>query len=749
MVDSALHGTGFTSKWLWDSAHVQSPRTIVPLGGIEDAVLVLERQSPSKVILLYKENGAKRSVIVAEQAGLTHGLALDGIYLYASSDTTVYRWNFISTQRATATNMTVVIKNIDAGGHNTRTLVFDGSGRLYISVGSLANIDGNSARARILRFDFGVTTVVPAGGYDFQTQGEIFADGLRNTVALDFDSTGALWGIDNSATGLFRSDIGGEISEENPAEKLNYFPETNKRKFYGYPYCFVEYSLGPVYTQGKGSVWAWPSFMADGEHTDAWCRNTSNVQGPELAMPAHATAQGMTFLNSKLANTTTQPDDCTGAFPESMHNDLFIAFHGSTTRAEPTGFKVARIAMSSSSRVLDSSTNPMDLFWHSGTANWLNGITPVDVKFDRCNRLLVTTDGNPGKGIIQISYETSGITITTNNNIISSKSGVAGFEALGSLAATFIIGLLSVLLACVLSFLFFKWLRWLRGETRPIFAFAENPKIHFELLPPSKRSFDSKVARDDDEGYYSALEAGSPTMPTGSNTFSPGYTRFEGQSIEAVKVSGRGVHFENSNSPSPDGKDNRDSRFRNFRNFSPGSPTTSLAPGRGERESSIPEDVKVRPTRPAIPRRLRAQRDNGNDYEKHQGSSDDTGAAGAGGVPSRGRSAGPRHAVPPSKLSSEGEWRGVRRLKAGSGSGSKPSSPSSSSSPSGPLRTRTRPLSPGRLSTSTDFLPPASPSRVAPSRSKEETGGKRSPSRFARIRAMGSRTTASADNVAV
>lgn len=39
------------------------------------------------------------------------------------------------------------------GGHSTRTLLFDPQGRLYISVGSYSNVDENSFRSRIRRFD--------------------------------------------------------------------------------------------------------------------------------------------------------------------------------------------------------------------------------------------------------------------------------------------------------------------------------------------------------------------------------------------------------------------------------------------------------------------------------------------------------------------------------------------------------------------------------------------------------------------
>ena len=96
-------------------------------------------------------------------------------------------------------------------GHWSRTLAFapgDDTSVLYISVGSLGNVDESSYRARIRRFDLGAG--VPAGGFAF-ADGEVFADGLRNEVGLAFDALGVLWGVENGADNLRRADLGGDI----------------------------------------------------------------------------------------------------------------------------------------------------------------------------------------------------------------------------------------------------------------------------------------------------------------------------------------------------------------------------------------------------------------------------------------------------------------------------------------------------------------------------------------------------------
>ena len=133
-------------------------------------------------------------------------------FLFASSDTTVYRWAYTVGTRSSLGNPAVVVRNINADGkggapmgHWTRTLAFDLADRLYISVGSLGNVDADSYRSRIRRF-VGVTapTVAGGAGFEFQT-GEVFADGLRNEVGLAFNSSSSdqvLFGVENGA-GVF------------------------------------------------------------------------------------------------------------------------------------------------------------------------------------------------------------------------------------------------------------------------------------------------------------------------------------------------------------------------------------------------------------------------------------------------------------------------------------------------------------------------------------------------------------------
>lgn len=135
-----------------------------------------------------------RTIINGTGLELTHGIAYFGGFLYASSDSTIYRWPYVAGYFSLidASRTQTVIAGMETGGHTTRTIIFDAAGILYVSIGSGTNIDQDSSRARIRRFDLSSQTLP----IHFST-GEVFADGVRNTVGLAFNSDGVLFGVDN------------------------------------------------------------------------------------------------------------------------------------------------------------------------------------------------------------------------------------------------------------------------------------------------------------------------------------------------------------------------------------------------------------------------------------------------------------------------------------------------------------------------------------------------------------------------
>ena len=412
---------------------VSGARTVLSLGASD--MLVLERGSYQVSWLKDTDqdglaDSIEELVVLDNDDHLTHGLAIEEGYLYASSSSAVYRWPVDLEDLSASQGQTpqVVISNMNADGnggaplgHRTRTLAFDSHGLLYVTIGSNDNIDLDSFRARIRRFNISDSTTFPL---DFST-GQVFAEGLRNVVGLAFDKFGVLWGMENGADDLNRTDLGGDIHDNNPSEELNRFPEAQAGLTWGYPYCWSEYQLPENYSNGTNSIWAWPDFMNDGIHTDQWCR--ANTQPSELSMQAHSAPLGITFYQY---NPNPVPS-CAGSFPAWMDGYAFIAFHGSWNREPPTGYKVVFVQMNANGQIPTNVNSPNDLLKHQGSnAQWQDGFRPVDVAFDACGRLLVTSDGTEGQGskLVLIAYTADpttnvmpDLTLTTTNSISSKQ----------------------------------------------------------------------------------------------------------------------------------------------------------------------------------------------------------------------------------------------------------------------------------------------------------------------------------------
>ncbi len=382
---------------------MEQPRGLFPLPYGDILVVQRKTKGAENIAVMWDDNGDGEAddvvPIFFPPGNANHGLVVHKGYVYASSDTTVWRWKWVPGQRAEGPNSRKhqeVITNINKGGnggaargHRTRSLVFDGNDRLYVSVGSVGNVDRDSYRSRIRRCDMSFFSD-DSPPFDF-TELEVFADGVRNEVGLAFDANGTLWGVENGADNLKRSDLGGDIHNDNPAEELNRFPEENAGMYYGYPNCWTEYKLPPSKGKGRGTAWKWPGKSK----TDAWCQNPSNVVPPAVAMQAHSAPLGIDFYKG-----VTPHKNCTEkrpyAMPEKYIGDAFVAFHGSWNRDTPTGYKIVRIPMDDHGMPVDGvSTEPVDLVRHKGLgAKWPTNVRFVDVKFDACGRLWTSSDKN-------------------------------------------------------------------------------------------------------------------------------------------------------------------------------------------------------------------------------------------------------------------------------------------------------------------------------------------------------------------
>ncbi len=235
----------------------------------------------------------------------------------------------------------VLMDNIPTGGHSTRTVKVH-NGSLYMSMGSSCNVcyETDDRRAAITRCDLD------------GTNSTVFASGMRNAVGMAFHPlTGQLYATENGRDWL---------GDDLPPDEINLVEEGED---YGWPICY-----------GKN--------IRDTDFdNNTYIRDPCEDCIPSLVdLQAHSAPLGLNFYYDN-------------SFPEEYQGNLFVCFHGSWNRQEPTGYKVVRINMT-------------DLSVHDFATGWLRNNSvlgrPVDVVVSNDGSLFVSDD-NSGR-IYRIYY---------------------------------------------------------------------------------------------------------------------------------------------------------------------------------------------------------------------------------------------------------------------------------------------------------------------------------------------------------
>jgi glucose/arabinose dehydrogenase len=190
-------------------------------------LLVVE--SGTGITALSLSNGTCATIVqtttTLANSSLNHGIefSTDGGTLYASSEESAWGWNY-NADNASVSDPQLIVTGMGGTTHSTRTLQISPlhPNLLLISRGSDGNIDLSAAsitsgHSQVKVFDL---EKIPEGGYDYTSDGDVMAYGVRNEVGITSDSAGHIWGVENSADQLERN--GTTISTDNPAEKLNY-----------------------------------------------------------------------------------------------------------------------------------------------------------------------------------------------------------------------------------------------------------------------------------------------------------------------------------------------------------------------------------------------------------------------------------------------------------------------------------------------------------------------------------------------
>ena len=277
-----------------------------------------------------------------------YGLAFHDHWLYVGDTDGVVRFPYAPGQTAVK-GEPEKIAPLPPGGHSTRGLLFDRTGRrLFVSVGSQSNVRAGEdpQRAAILQ-------MAPDG-----TARRVFASGLRNPVGMAWQpGTGALWTAVNERDGL-----GDELVPD-------YATEVRDGAFYGWPYAYLGAHEEP---------------RRKGERPDL----VKKTIMPSVLIQAHSAPLGIVFYDGTM-------------FPKTYRGNAFVALHGSWNRARRTGYKVVSIPFRNG-----HPTGGYDDFvtgWlpdETGRAVWGR---PVGLMVLADGSLLVSEDGNGT--IWRIKYE--------------------------------------------------------------------------------------------------------------------------------------------------------------------------------------------------------------------------------------------------------------------------------------------------------------------------------------------------------
>lgn len=209
-----------------------------------------------------------------------HGVAFYKGKLFVAEEAKLSRYNF--DEKTLQATFDKKIMDLPAGGrHFTRSIVFDKSGKLFITIGSTC--DACFEKNPLI----GTVLVTDSDGQNPR----IFAKGLRNSVFITVNpKTDELWG-----TEMGRDWLG----DGNPPDEINILKDGRD---YGWPVCYGD----RVYDKNFG------------QRDSSYCTNTET---PIYKIAAHSAPLGLTF-----------------------HDDyLYVAYHGSWNRTTPIGYKVVRL----------------------------------------------------------------------------------------------------------------------------------------------------------------------------------------------------------------------------------------------------------------------------------------------------------------------------------------------------------------------------------------------------------------------
>ena len=268
-------------------------------------------------LLLHEENGQATVTFGFGNYGGT-GIYLRDGYLYTSSNSEIFRYK-VDANNLIDTNSVerIVTGLVDKGTHETKSIMMDAAGNMYIPIGCPSNSCQEQDRQKGSLGIAGCPLLETSGGVwmfkrdkkdQTYAEGVRYATGLRNVVAVD-------WNYESNK--LFVMQHG--------RDQLNFiFPDLYTTK------DNAEITAECMYALNKGDNAGWPfiyydflqkkKIVAPEYGGDRKKEGSSDYIDPAAAYPAHMAPNGLLFYTGN-------------QFPEKYKNGAFIAFHGSWNRA--------------------------------------------------------------------------------------------------------------------------------------------------------------------------------------------------------------------------------------------------------------------------------------------------------------------------------------------------------------------------------------------------------------------------------
>jgi glucose/arabinose dehydrogenase len=257
-----------------------------------------------------------------------YGIAIRGDRVWLAGEREI--WSSVIKPDGTFGAPKTIVRDLPEGGlHPQRTLGFDPSGRLFVSIGSGCNVCTQDVAEHAT-----MISMKPDG-----SDRKIYARGLRSTIGFGWHpSTGALWGVDHGADGR----------DPEAPEELNQIVEGGH---YGWPYAYGKQQVDPL-------------FEASGKISKEELAQRS--VGAILELPAHSSPSGMIFYRGR-------------SLPSDYQGDALIALRGPRNRVPPVGYKVVRVHFENG--------------LPTGVTDFLTGFSDGEKIYGRLSGLEVSNDG--------------------------------------------------------------------------------------------------------------------------------------------------------------------------------------------------------------------------------------------------------------------------------------------------------------------------------------------------------------------